>query len=110
MKKQPTHNSFREFKLSTLALNNQNTIFLLAVAIIGFGILSYRNMPKELSPEIVIPTILVQTYYPGNPPVDIENLITRPLEKEIETVKGIKEMTSTSAQGYSMVYVEFNTN
>lgn len=110
MKKQPTHNSFREFKLSTLALNNQNTIFLLAVAIIGFGILSYRNMPKELSPEIVIPTILVQTYYPGNPPIDIENLITRPLEKEIETVKGIKEMTSTSAQGYSMVYVEFNTN
>jgi len=101
---------FREFKLSTLALKNQNTIFLLSVAIIGFGLLSYRNMPKELSPEIVIPTILVQSYYPGNPPVDIENLITRPLEKEIETVKGIKELTSTSAQGYSMVYVEFNTN
>jgi multidrug efflux pump subunit AcrB len=111
MKKQSSKkNKFREFKLSTLALKNQNTIFLLAVAIIGFGILSYKNMPKELSPEIVIPTIMVQTYYPGNPPIDIENLITRPLEKEIETVKGIKEMSSTSAQGYSMVYVEFNTN
>ena len=100
----------REFKLTTLALKNKNTIFLLAVAIIGFGILAYRNMPKELSPEVVIPTVLVQTYYPGNPPVDIENLITRPIEKEVETVKGIKELTSTSAQGYSMVYVEFTTD
>src|SRR6056297_3169344 len=100
----------REFKLTTLALKNKNTIFLLAVAIIGFGILAYRNMPKELSPEVVIPTVLVQTYYPGNPPVDIENLISRPIEKEVETVKGIKELSSTSAQGYSMIYVEFTTD
>lgn len=100
----------REFKLTTLALKNKNTIFLLAIAILGFGVLSYRNMPKELTPEVVIPTILVQTPYPGNPPVDVENLITRPLEKEIESVRGIKELTSTSAQGFSMIYVEFNTD
>lgn len=100
----------REFKLTTLALKNKNTIFLLAIAILGFGILSYKNMPKELTPEIVIPTILVQTPYPGNPPVDVENLITRPLEKEIESVRGIKELTSTSSQGFSMIYVEFNTD
>ncbi len=102
--------AIREFKLTTLALKNKNTIFLLAIAILGFGILSYKNMPKELTPEIVIPTILVQTPYPGNPPVDVENLITRPLEKEIESVRGIKELTSTSSQGFSMIYVEFNTD
>ncbi|HKL37734.1 MAG TPA: efflux RND transporter permease subunit, partial [Bacteroidales bacterium] len=100
----------REFKLTTLALNNWNTIYLLAIAIIGFGIFSYNNLPKELTPEVVIPTIMVQTPYPGNPPVDIENLITRPLEKEIEGVKGIKEINSTSSQGFSLIMVEFNTD
>ena len=100
----------REFKLTTLALNNRNTILLLALAILGFGIFSYNNLPKELTPEVVIPTIMVQTPYAGNPPVDMENLITRPLEKEIEGVQGIKEINSTSSQGFSLILVEFNTD
>ncbi len=100
----------REFKLTTLALNNRNTILLLALAILGFGIFSYNNLPKELTPEVVIPTVMVQTPYAGNPPVDIENLITRPLEKEIESVQGIKEINSTSSQGFSLILVEFNTD
>ncbi|MFP4447301.1 MAG: efflux RND transporter permease subunit [Bacteroidales bacterium] len=100
----------REFKLTTLALNNRTTILLLALAILGFGLYSYRNLPKELTPEVVIPTIMIQTSYPGNPPVDIENLITRPIEKEVESVKGIKEINSTSSQGFSLILVEFNTD
>jgi multidrug efflux pump subunit AcrB len=67
-------------------------------------------MPKELFPDINIPTIMVQTLYPGNPPVDIENLLTRPLEKEIESVKGIKKMTTVSSQDASNVFVEFQTD
>ena len=77
----------REFKLSSLALKNRNTVFLLTVILIGFGMFSYIKLPKELFPDIYIPTVMVQTIYPGNPPVDMENLITRPLEKEIESVK-----------------------
>jgi multidrug efflux pump subunit AcrB len=100
----------REFKLTTLALNNRNTILLLALAILGFGIFSYRNLPKELTPEVVIPTIMIQTPYAGNPPIDIENLITRPIEKEVESVQGIKEINSTSSQGFSLIMVEFNTD
>ncbi|MGM0530601.1 MAG: efflux RND transporter permease subunit [Bacteroidota bacterium] len=100
----------KEFKLTTLALNNRNTILLLALAILGFGIFSYRTLPKELMPEVVIPTIMVQAPYPGNPPIDIENLITRPLEKEIESVDGIEELNSTSSQGFSLILVEFNTD
>ena len=100
----------REFKLSTLALKNRNTIFLLTGVIILFGIFSYKSLPKELFPEIVLPTVLVRTIYPGNPPLDIENLITRPIEKEVETVKGIKEITSTSSQDASLIFVEFNTD
>ncbi len=108
--KEKVEKIIREFKLTTLALKNSNTIFLLAVAIISFGILSYRNMPKELTPEVTFPYIIVQTVYPGNPPIDIENLITRPIEKEIETVRGIKELSSTSSQDYSLIFVEFNTD
>ena len=78
----------REFKLSTLALKNRNTIFLLTGVIILFGLFSYRSLPKELFPEIVLPTVLVHTIYPGNPPLDIENLITRPIEKESGSGKG----------------------
>ncbi len=100
----------REFKLTTLALKNRNTIFLLTGVIILFGLFSYRSLPKELFPEIVLPTILVRTIYPGNPPLDIENLITRPVEKEVETVKGIKEIRSTSTQDASLIFVEFNTD
>jgi multidrug efflux pump subunit AcrB len=67
-------------------------------------------MPKSLYPDIVMPTIMVQTVYPGNSPADIENLITRPLEKEIKSVKGLKKLTSTSVQDNSSVIVEFNTD
>ncbi len=103
-------NTKREFKLTSLALKNRNTIFLLTGVIILFGLFSYRNLPKELFPEIVLPTVLVRTIYPGNPPLDIENLITRPIEKEVESVKGVKEVTSTSGQDASLIFVEFNTD
>ena len=100
----------RQFPLTNLALNNRNSVFLLILVLFSFGIYSYNSLPKELFPDIVIPTVYVQTIYPGNPPVDIENLITRPLEKEIEVVKGIKDITSTSSQDVSSIFVEFNTN
>lgn len=103
-------NKPREFSLTSLALKNRNTVYLIMVIISIFGFMSYRGLPKELFPEVYFPTILVQTIYPGNPPVDIENLITRPIEKEAENVKGLKKLTSTSLQDASMVMVEFNTN
>jgi multidrug efflux pump len=100
----------REFKLTSLALKNKNTVYLLAIILLFFGIYSYRSLPKELMPEIVWPQIMVQTVYPGNSPEDIENLVTRPLEKELENVRGLKEITSISAQDASMIFVEFNTD
>jgi multidrug efflux pump len=99
----------REFPLTTWALKNKNTVFLMSFILIAFGFYTYRSMPKELFPEIYMPTIMVQTLYPGNPPVDMENLVTRPLEKEIETIKGIKEIKSTSQQDVSVIFVEFTT-
>lgn len=97
----------REFKLSTLSIKNWISVMVLIAIILGAGILSYTSMPKESFPEIVIPTIYVGTAYPGNSPVDMENLITRPIEKEIKKLKGIGKMNSTSIQGYSTIVVEF---
>ena len=100
----------RNFGLSTWAINNKNTVYLIIAVTVIFGLYSYVSLPKELFPEINIPTVMVQTIYPGNPPADIENLISRPLEKEIESVKGIKELTSVSSQDASTVFIEFQTN
>jgi multidrug efflux pump subunit AcrB len=100
----------RQFPLTNLALRNKNTVYLLVAFLIAFGFYSYRSLPKELFPDIVIPTVLVQTIYPGNSPVDMENLVTRPLEKELEVIRGVKEIRSTSSQDVSAIYVEFNTN
>ena len=100
----------RNFALSTWAINNKNTVYLIIGVTFFFGLYSYVSLPKELFPEINIPTVMVQTIYPGNPPADIENLISRPLEKEIESVKGIKELTSVSSQDASSLFIEFQTN
>ncbi len=100
----------REFRPSTIALKNKSTVFLLTLILAVFGIYSYRSLPKELFPDVVIPTIMVKTIYPGNPPLDMENLITRPLENEINTISGIKKLSSTSTQDNSDIIVEFQTD
>ena len=61
----------------------------------------------EAFPEVVIPQIFVGTPYPGNSPLDIEKLITRPLEKEINTITGIDKVKSTSVQGFSTIDIQF---
>jgi multidrug efflux pump subunit AcrB len=99
----------RQFGLTNLALKNKNSIYMLIVILFGFGFYSYNSMPKELFPDIVIPTVFVQTVYPGNPPLDMENLVTRPIEKELEVITGVKEISSTSSQDISSIVVEFNT-
>ncbi|MDW8289024.1 MAG: efflux RND transporter permease subunit, partial [Flammeovirgaceae bacterium] len=98
----------REFGLSTWAVQNSTSIFILTFIIVLFGLFAYQSMPKEQFPEIKMPTIYINTIYPGNSPVDIENLITRHIEKELKSLKGIKKITSTSAQDVSAIMVEFN--
>jgi multidrug efflux pump len=98
----------KEFFLTTWALNNRTSAIILSLIIAVGGMMAYSSMPKELFPEIVMPKIYVRTIYPGNSPLDIENLITRPLEKEIKPVSGIDEMRSTSLQDVSVIMIDFN--
>ncbi len=98
----------RLFGLTVFSLNNKNTIFLFTFIITLFGIISYIKLPKELFPEVKLPTIFIQTVYPGNSPTDIEDLITRPIEKQIKSLKGVKDIKSTSVQDFSIITVEFH--
>jgi multidrug efflux pump len=99
----------REFKLTTVALENKSTVFLMTILLAVFGIVAYNTMPIEMFPEINMPNVFVKTVYPGNAPIDMENLITRPLEKEIHPITGIKELRSVSTQDNSDIFIEFNT-
>ncbi|MDR7131287.1 multidrug efflux pump subunit AcrB [Algoriphagus sp. 4150] len=98
----------REFGLSSMAVDNSTSVVILTLIITVLGLSAYRNMPKESFPEIVIPTVYVGTPYPGNSPVDMENLITRPIEKELKSINDVKNITSTSVQDFSSIVVEFN--
>ena len=98
----------RSFGLTNFAVDNGTTIIILALMILLFGLRSYRTMPKESYPEASLPTIYINTPYFGNSAEDIENLIARPLEKEISTISGLKRVTSTSIQDFSVILVEFD--
>ncbi|MCK4342329.1 MAG: efflux RND transporter permease subunit [Phycisphaerae bacterium] len=93
--------------LSDAAIRNRTTVGVLIVVIIIFGVYSYVTLPRESSPDIPIPYILVSTVYEGVSPEDVESAVTIKLEKELAGLKGVKEMTSSSAEGVSTVVLEF---
>jgi len=101
---------FKEFKPSSWAINNKISIYVLTAIIGLWGIKSYNSIPKESFPEIVVPTIYINTVYAGNSPTNIENLVTKPIEKQLKGIAGVKKLNSTSLQDVSVIMVEFNTN
>ncbi len=101
---------FKQFKPTSWSIDNKTSIYIVTIIITLFGISSYLSLPKENFPDIVIPTINVSTVYPGTSPTDIEDLVTRKLEKKIKGINGVKKVTSNSIQDFSNVVVEFNAN
>jgi len=101
---------YKEFKPSSWAINNKTSIFVLTIIISIFGLISYNTIPKEQIPDIVFPKILVNTIYPGTSPTDMENLITRLLEKNMKSINGVKTITSNSVQDFSVIMIDFNPN
>ncbi len=98
---------YKEIGLTSLAVRNPTSVLVLITIIIVMGLSSYARIPKEATPEITIPNILVSTIYPGASPDDIESLVTQPLEKELATIDDIKVLTSSSVESASSVNVEF---
>jgi multidrug efflux pump subunit AcrB len=100
---------FKEFAPTSFAVDHSTSILVLLAIITVMGIFSYRTTPKESFPEIEVPFVVVNTLYPGVSPADVESLITRPLEDELSTIADIKELTSSSVEGYSSINAEFET-
>jgi multidrug efflux pump len=103
---------FKEFKPTSWAVDNRTAVYIIAVLISAFGLIKFNTMPKEQFPDIVVPTISIVTVYAGNSPKDIENLVTRPIEKELKGISGakVKKITSTSQADYSLIVTEFDTD
>ena len=100
----------KEFKPTSWAIDNRTAIFIITVIISLAGLMSYNSLPKEQFPDVVVPTIIVSTIYPGASPSDMEQLCTKPIEKQLKGINGVKKVTSSSIQDFSSVIVEFNTN
>ena len=103
---------FKEFGPTSWAINNRTAVYIIAILVSLYGLVKFNTMPKEQFPDIVVPTISVSTIYVGNSPKDIENLVTRPIEKQLKGISGakVKKITSTSQTDFSLIVIEFDTD
>src|SRR6188472_575065 len=97
----------KEFGISSWAVDNRVTVYILTFIIVITGIYSYVTMPREDFPEIIENKIYISSVFPGNSAEDVEKLIIKPLEKEIKNITGVEKITSSSFQDYGMIIVEF---
>ena len=97
-----------EFKLSSWAIENKMTVYVITAIILVGGLMSYYSMPRESFPEVVETKIYVSTMNPGNSAEDVEKFITEPLEEEFNNIAGVNDISSTTFQDYSLVIVEFD--
>jgi multidrug efflux pump len=98
----------KEFKLSSWAISNKTTMYVLILVIFYLGVAAFFSMPRENFPEVNETKIYVSSVFPGNTAEDIEKLITNPLEDKLKTVSNMVEISSTSQEDYSMLVVEFD--
>ena len=97
----------KEFGISSWAVDNRVTVYILALLIVVTGVIAYVTMPREDFPEIIENKIYISSVFPGNSAEDVEKLIVKPLEKEIKNISGVEKISSSSFQDYGMIVVEF---
>ena len=83
------------------------TVFVVAVIIIALGIVSVTGMTPDLLPNIDLPYVVIMTAYPGATPEEVEATVTKPLEQNLSTMEGLKNIQSMSSSNYSLVMLEF---
>ncbi len=93
--------------ISNVAIRNRTTVGVLTLLIAVCGTYSYITLPREAAPDVPIPLILVSTVYEGVAPQDVESTVTLKIEKELAGLKGVKEIRSSSAEGMSLITIEF---
>ncbi len=95
--------------LTSASLSHRATVFFLLAALIVAGVAAYVTLPRESSPDVELPLIVSFAIYPGASPADLESQVTRPMEREISGVDGLKKLTSVSEEGLSVVTAEFDS-
>ncbi|MEE9332570.1 MAG: efflux RND transporter permease subunit [Granulosicoccaceae bacterium] len=90
------------------AFYRSRTVFLLLLFLVISGIVAYISIPKESEPDVAIPIIYVSMSHDGISPEDAERLLVKPMEKELQSISGIKEMRSTASEGHASVLLEFD--
>ncbi|MBK0379414.1 efflux RND transporter permease subunit [Mucilaginibacter segetis] len=100
----------KEFAPSSWAIDNKTAIYVLIFLITVLGIISYINLPKENFPDIAQSKVFITTPYAGQSPQNIENLVTKQIEKQLKSLKGLKKVTSNSVQNSSRIVAEFQAN
>lgn len=100
----------KEFAPSSWAIDNKTAIYVLIFLISVLGLISYNNLPKENFPDIAQSKVFVTTVFSGQSPQNIENLVTRQIEKQLKSLKGLKKVTSNSVQNVSIITAEFQAN
>lgn len=98
----------KEFGISSWAVENRVTVYILTFAIVLMGTIAYVTMPREDFPEIIENKIFISSIYPGNAAEDVEKLVTDPLEKKIKNLSGVTKVTSSSFQDFSLIVAEFD--
>ncbi|MEZ9422574.1 efflux RND transporter permease subunit [Vibrio lentus] len=96
------------YSIIDAALSRARTMLSLLALILVAGVITYITIPKESSPDITIPIIYVSVGHQGISPTDAERLLVRPIEQELRSIEGVKEMTATAAEGHASVVLEFN--
>ncbi len=98
----------KEFGISSWAVDNRVTVYILTFIIVIAGLTAYINMPREDFPEIIENKIYISSVFPGNSAEDVEKLVVKPLEKQIKNISGVEKVTSSSFQDYGMIIAEFS--
>ena len=98
----------KKFAISSWAVDNRITVYIITFIIIVMGILAYINMPREDFPEILENKIFISSIFPGNSAEDVEKLVIKPLEDQFKTISGVDKVTSSSYQDYGLIVVEFS--
>ena len=94
--------------LINAAFSRSRAVLLIFAMVLIVGAMAYVNIPKESEPDVAIPIVFVSTSLEGISPEDSERLLLRPLEKELQSLEGLKEMRAVAAEGYGSVTLEFD--
>jgi len=90
------------------AFDRNRTVIMLLIFLLAAGFVAYGSIPKESEPDVPIPIIYVSMNHEGISPDDAERLLVRPMEKELQSISGLKQMSSTASEGHASVLLEFD--